>query len=87
MPFSSNRAQDILSLFRLLKEEQLPYSDPGFATPHPIKTQLRQSTATQYANRLRSIQKERFFRKAISASWKKPKPTTPALTPSQQIGH
>lgn len=65
----------------------LPYSNPNFAAPHPQKTQLRQSSATQYSNRLRSIQRDRFFRKAISASWKKPKPVTPNLTPSMQQSH
>ncbi len=68
----------------LLDEDQiLPYSTPGFEIPHPVRDQLTQSAATKYANKLRSIQRERFFRKAISASWKTPKATTPTLTPSQ----
>ena len=62
----------------------LPYSTPGFANPHPQKTELKQSQAEKYSNRLRSIQRTRFFRKAISASWKTPKATTPHLPPSMQ---
>lgn len=86
-----NRAQYILELLQLLSEDvgpgqMLPYSQPGFANMHPVKTQLRQSNADKYANRLRSIQRTRFFRKAISASWKTPKATTPNLTPSQSSG-
>lgn len=77
------RAQYISAL---LEDQTLPYSTPGFANPHPQRTQMRGSAATQYANRLRSIQRERFFRKAISASWKSPKPVTPTLPPSMMKG-
>ena len=66
----------------------LPYSNPSFATPNPQPSVLGKSKATVYANMVRRSQKERFLRKALSASWgKTPKSTAPALTPSQQAGH
>ena len=66
----------------------LPYSNPSFAVPSPKAYTPRKSQATVYSNMVRRSQKERFLRKALSASWgKTPKAVTPALTPSQQAGH
>ena len=83
------RAAQIRSLVEVMGPGQvLPYSNPSFATPNPQSSVLGKSKATVYANMVRRSQKERFLRKALSASWgKTPKSTAPALTPSQQAGH
>ena len=83
------RAVQIRSLVEAMGVGQvLPYSNPSFATPNPQPSVLGKSKATVYANMVRRSQKERFLRKALSASWgKTPKATVPALTPSQQAGH
>ena len=66
----------------------LPYSNPSFAVPSPKAYVPRKSQATVYSNMVRRSQKERFLRKALSASWgKTPKAISPSLTPSQQSGH
>ena len=65
----------------------LPYSNPAFSIPNPKSYAPKKSAATVYANMVRRSQKERFLRKALSASWKTPKAITPNMTPSQQAGH
>ena len=91
MMLTMTRASHILSLceevLNVDEDQILPYSTPGFQNPHPKKDQITQSAATRYAKKLRSIQRERFFRRAISASWKKSRVITPPLTPSERQGH